>query len=195
MLLRHRLLGVAPALAACLLLAGPAQALKSDRDQPVSIDADNMEIDMETGVRTYTGNVVITQGTLVIRGDKIVVRYDDGTVKDATSFGKPATFKQRPDGKDEDVKGRAPKMYLDKVADKLFMYEDAVLIQGKDTIHGKEIHYNLATNKMTVKSGRQKASASASTPAGSAKVETSESGRARIVIQPKNRTSGAQQSQ
>jgi lipopolysaccharide export system protein LptA len=193
MLLRHRLLGAASALAACLLLTGPAQALKSDRDQPVSIDADNMEIDMETGVRTYTGNVVVTQGTLVIRGDKIVVRYNDGAVKDATSYGKPATFKQRPDGKDEDVKGRAPKMYLDKVANILFMYQDAVLLQGKDTIRGKEIQYNIDTNKMTVKSGRQKASASASE--GGAEVETGESGRARIVIQPKNRAGGAQATQ
>jgi lipopolysaccharide export system protein LptA len=190
MLLRHRLLGSALTLAVCLFLAGPAQALESDRNQPVSIDADNMEIDMQTGVRTYTGNVVVTQGTLVIRGDKIVVRYNEGLVKDATSYGKPATFKQRPDGKDEDVKGRAPKMYLDKVANKLFMYEDAVLVQGKDTIHGKEIVYNITTNKMTVKSGRQKATPS--TAKAGSEVQTTESGRARIVIQPKNRTGGAQ---
>jgi lipopolysaccharide export system protein LptA len=129
----------------------------------------------------------------VIRGDKIVVRYNDGTVKDATSYGKPATFKQRPDGKDEDVKGRAPKMYLDNVASILYMYQDAVLIQGKDTIRGKEIQYNIGTNKMTVKSGRQKTTASA--PKGGTEVQTTESGRARIVIQPKNRSGGSKQTQ
>jgi lipopolysaccharide export system protein LptA len=160
--------------------ATPVFALKSDKNQPVVIDADNMEIDMQSGVRIYTGNVTVKQGSLVIHGDKIVVRYKDDKVDTATAYGKPAKFRQRPEGKDQDVRGRAPKMILDETRNKMFMYQNAVLIRGSDNIHSREIHYNMTTDKMTVKGG-----ATAST-GGAKTTQPSKPGRAHIVIQPKD---------
>lgn len=162
------------------LTAAQAFALSTDKNQPAIIDADGVEMDFRTGIRTYTGNVTVKQGSLLIRADKIVVRYKDEKLQTATAYGKPATFKQRPDGKTEDVRGRAPKMVLDEIGRRLHMYQSATLIQGKDEIHSKEIHYNMDTSKMIVKGG-------------AAPAEGKKAGRARIVIQPKSQKSTAPQ--
>ena len=52
-------------LTALLLAAGvwstTAAALESDRNQPATVEADEVEYDFRTGVRTYTGNVIVEQ--------------------------------------------------------------------------------------------------------------------------------------
>ncbi len=150
-----------------------ASALQSDRNQPISIEADEAEFDFETGMRTYIGNVSVIQGSLEIRGDRIEVRFKGDEIDTATAYGKPATFKQRPDGKDEDVRGRAPKMVFKQKQNRLFMYKNAVLVQTPNTIRSREIQYDLTTSKMIVKGG-----------AGTTKEPGKKPGRARIVIQP-----------
>ena len=81
-------------------------ALKSDRDQPANIEADNTEIDFKTGIRTLTGNVLIVQGSLRIKADKLVAIYTKkGDLEKATAWGSLARFKQRQDGQPDDVQG------------------------------------------------------------------------------------------
>ncbi|WP_411753088.1 LptA/OstA family protein, partial [Serratia sp. (in: enterobacteria)] len=46
-----------------LTASSPALALKSDSDQPVSIDSLKQSLDMQSNVSTFTDNVVIKQGT------------------------------------------------------------------------------------------------------------------------------------
>lgn len=160
-----------------LLAAAPAVlALKSDRDRPVVVDADDIEIDFETGLRTYTGNVTVRQGSLLIRGDKVVMHYRDEVLEKAIAYGRPARFRQRPEGKDEDVHGSARRMVLDEVRHKIHLYEDAVVTQGKNTVRSPVIHYDTQTSKVLVQ-GRPRAGGA--TPGGKPE------GRARIIIQPK----------
>ncbi len=149
-----------------------AEALKSDRDQPAVVDADNIEIDFETGLRTYTGNVTVRQGSLLIRGDKLVVRYQDDVLQKATAYGRPARFRQRPEGKDEDVVGSARRLVLDEVNHKIHLYEDAVVQQGQNTVRSPVIHYDTQTGKVLIQ-GR--AGGARPTPGG----------RARVIIRPK----------
>ncbi|WP_275540132.1 LptA/OstA family protein, partial [Escherichia coli] len=56
-----------------LAASAPALALKSDSSQPVSIDSLKQSLDMQSNVSTFTDNVVIKQGTIDIRADKVVV--------------------------------------------------------------------------------------------------------------------------
>jgi len=48
-----------------------ATALDSDRNQPAAFKAQDIEIDFNTGQRTYRGNVTIQQGTLRMKADVI----------------------------------------------------------------------------------------------------------------------------
>ncbi len=61
-------------LAGSLLAASiPAFAVTGDTEQPIHIDSDQQSLDMQGNVVTFTGNVVMTRGTIKINADKVVV--------------------------------------------------------------------------------------------------------------------------
>ena len=160
-------------------------ALSTDREKPVVIEADEVEFDFKTGVRTYKGNVIVEQGTLLIRGDKIIVNYDGERVETATAWGNPAMFQQRPDGKDEDVIGKGKKIVLHQIDNTLTLITQASLKQGPDIARGNIIVYDIGADKMTIKGARQ----TRKEPTGAADSETAPSkpGRSRIIIQPRKK--------
>lgn len=167
----------------CLALYGSsAHGLSSDRSQPATIEADQVEFDFRTGKRTYQGNVVVIQGTLRITGEKLVVQYDKDSqqIETATSWGSPATFKQRPDGKDHDVYGEGDEIVLNEIENTLTLIENAVMTQAGNTAKGEKIIYDMATDKMTVKGMRQQQQQEA----GDTATTDSETGRARVIITP-----------
>ena len=49
-------------------------AESADRDQPIDLEADTVQVDDAKQISTYSGNVILTQGTLLIRADKLIVR-------------------------------------------------------------------------------------------------------------------------
>jgi len=163
---------------AALGTTGPAFALKSDRDQPVVVDADESELDFQTGLRIYRGNVSVRQGSLLIRGDKLELRYKDETLLDATAYGKPATFRQRPDGQEEEVHGEANRIVLDDITDKVHLYDNAVMTQGQNTVKSNVVHYDMNSSKVIIKGGPGK-----TTDTGAA---GDSGGRARVIIKPKD---------
>ncbi len=164
------------------LWAMGAFALSSDRDQPAVIEADDVEFDFRTGVRTYRGNVTVVQGTLRINSDKLVVHYKDGKMQNATAWGNPAEFQQRPDGKNDDVIGKGKKILLNEINNTLTLYTKASLKQGSDTAHGEVIVYDMAKDKLRVK-GAASTQRAKKTKKGEKKKPT---GRSRIVIKPKS---------
>ena len=89
-------------LAGVLLLAmgWSAHAERADREQPLHIEADNLLHDEATQTSVFTGNVVITKGTIVLRGAKVEVHqdpqgYQSGVVTAAP--GQRAFFRQKRD--------------------------------------------------------------------------------------------------
>lgn len=173
------------AVAAATWSAG-AVALESDRNEPATVEADEVEYDFRTGVRTYKGNVVVTQGTLRITGDKLEVIYKDEELQSATAWGRPASFKQRPDGKDQDVVGKGNRIVLDQLSNTLTLFEQASLQQGPDVANGDEIVYNITDEKLSIK-GR---AATQVQPEGSGEAGTEEEpkkpARAKVVITPQS---------
>lgn len=165
------------------LFAANAVALKSDRDQPATVEADEVEYDFQTGVRTYKGNVIVEQGSLRITGDMLVVTYKGSDIEQATVWGRPATFKQRPEGKDQDVVGKGEKMLLDQNNETLTLFKNASLQQGVDMANGDEIVYDIAKEKLSIRG-----SAATKTEAGGQETATEEEPkkptRAKVVITP-----------
>src|ERR1700741_2892344 len=110
---RHAAEAARPAGAAlaglCLLvtlaLTLPAAAEKADRDKPVNLEADRVTIDDAKQLAVFEGNVVLTQGTLQIRGDRMEVRQDKEGFKQGTTWGTPAFFRQKREGYDEYIEG------------------------------------------------------------------------------------------
>lgn len=126
-------------------------ALSSDRDQPADISSDEVDIDLETGRRTFIGNVRFVQGTLKVKGDRVDATFKDGKLVKAIAYGKPAAFRQRPDGKKDDVEGRGLTIVMNQQNNTLTLKKRASLKQGFDTINGQTIIYNMETDKLKVK--------------------------------------------
>ena len=66
-----------PFLVVLLLLSTLSLAEKADRDKPIEIESDTMTMDDTKNVSIYTGDVILTQGTLIIKADELIVREDN----------------------------------------------------------------------------------------------------------------------
>lgn len=131
-----------------------ALADRTDRDQPVNVESDTMVADDAKKIATFEGKVVLTQGTLVIRGDKIVVHQDSDGFQFGVATGNPATFRQKRDGSDEYFEGEASRIEYDGKADRVELFDNARLHRdGGDDVRGSYISYNAKTEFFTVKSG------------------------------------------
>src|SRR3954471_4676026 len=124
------------AVLALLLAAAPAHAEKADRNKPINLEADHATVDDAKQIATFTGNVVLTQGTTVIRGDRMEVRQDKDGFKNGIVWGNLAYFKQKRDGVDEIIEGWSERIEYDSRADKVQMFNRAMLKRGEDEVRG-----------------------------------------------------------
>ena len=167
---------------AAIFFVHTVMALDSDRDQPATVEADEVEYDFRTGVRTYKGDVVVEQGSLRITGDKLVVLYVDDEMEKATVWGNLASFKQRPEGKTQDVIGKGKKIVLDQTVNTVTLYTNASLSQGNDEAKGDLIVYDISRDKLSVQGGASTATDTAEQ--GETSEEPAKPKRARVVITP-----------
>lgn len=142
-----------PFIVLALMVCTPVLALKSDREQPMEIEADEIGIDQKTGGRRFDGKVIAEQGSMRLEADKLLVETENDKLSKATAYGQPAVFRQRPDGKEQDVIGRALELEFDQVQDLLTLHQNASLTHGGDSIKGDIITYHLTTEKMKVRGG------------------------------------------
>jgi lipopolysaccharide export system protein LptA len=99
-------------------------------------------------VHVFEGNVILTQGTLTIRGDKLVVTQDAAGFQNgvATAAGKGlATFRQRRDGSTEYVEGEAERIEYDSRSEKARLFNRAKVTSGGDQVTGHYIEYDAIT--------------------------------------------------
>lgn len=150
---------------------------RADRDKPVHLEADRATVQDANKLATFMGNVVLTQGTLTIRADKMTVKEDASGFQYATAFGNLASFRQKRDGMDEYVEGWSERMEYDGKADKVQLFKKARLRRGHDEVHGEYISYDAVNEFFQVNGSGE---ANTSTPSQS-------EGRVRAVIQPKRK--------
>ena len=170
-------------------------ALENDRDQVAWIDADEVDLDFATGKRIYRGNVSIKQGTIRIIADEVELFYQGEQLEKAIAHGNPAVFRQRPENKPQDVIGQGTTIILDEIANEVTFKDQATIRQGRDTISGETIVYDMARDKMKVRGQTRTTKAPEQSNAGSsqspATLVTSDSDRARIVLQPRSKETSA----
>ena len=162
------------------LLAAPALADRADRNAPMNVEADALRYDDARQTSVFTGNVVITKGTIVIRGHQVDVRQDAQGNQFGTVVGRPgqpAFFRQKREGLDEHIEGEALRIDYDSQADTVKFTGEAVLRRYRhaklnDETSGSTIVYDNRTEVFTVDG-----SAAGRTP-------TNPSGRVRALLTP-----------
>ncbi|MGZ8264786.1 MAG: lipopolysaccharide transport periplasmic protein LptA [Burkholderiales bacterium] len=165
---------------ATLALAAPVHAEKADRTKPIHLEADRVTVDDVKQIATFTGNVVLTQGSMTMRGDRMQVRQDKSGFRHGTTWGSLAYFRQKRDSVDEFIEGWAERIEYDSRTDKVEMFNRAMLRRGQDQVQGSYISYDVATEFFQVTGGDTKSATSKSSE-----------NRVRAIFQPKAKDTSA----
>lgn len=161
-----------------LAVATLSHAEKADRNKPVNLEADRVTVDEINKVHIFDGNVTLSQGTLVIRSDKLVVKQDAEGFKSGIATANPgnlAHFRVKRDGKDEYVEGEGERIEHDAKTEITKFFNRAYVKSGLDEVRGQYIVFDGPNENYSVTSG----------PAGT--VVPGRDNRVRAVIQPKNK--------
>ena len=171
-----------------LMAGSPAFAEKADRNKPMNIEADALRYDEASQASVFTGRVVITKGTIVIRGTRVDVRQDAQGNQFGTVLGgadAPAYYRQKREGMDEFIEGEADSLEYDGRADTVRLLRNAQLrrLRGStvaDEMNGNLIVYDHTTDVFTVDGGVR-------TPNGApvAGKSGTPGGRVRAVLTPR----------
>ncbi|MEW6558919.1 MAG: lipopolysaccharide transport periplasmic protein LptA [Pseudomonadota bacterium] len=176
----------------CALHLAPfAQSAQTDRNQPIHIEADAMRYDDVHQTSVFTGNVVVTKGSLVLRAATVDVRQAPDGYQYATALAAPgqlATFQRQldvaPGQPSQTLDGAAQRIEYDGKTDVVTLRGQAMLsrlIDGRlmDRSQGNVIAYNQITDVFTVEGGAAGATA------------TNPGGRVRVMLTPQPPASSA----
>lgn len=148
------------------ILCNLAWAEKADSAMPMNAQADAMRHDDQKLITTFTGSVVITKGSIVMRGAKIEVRQDAQGNQFATITGdgkKQAFFRQKREGINEFIEGTSDIIDYDGKADNVKLRNEANLKRFAgttlvDDLKGSLITYENTTERYFVDSGKSNVS-------------------------------------
>jgi lipopolysaccharide export system protein LptA len=158
-----------------LCLAPIILAEQADRDMPIEIESDSMIVDDNRSISIYKGDVILTQGTMIIRADELTVREDKQGFQHSISTGSPTSFKQKRDGINSYVEGKASRIEYDGHMDKVHLYDKASVKRGKDIVFGDYIIYDANAEIAQAMSGSTKNNSG----------NNSKKTRTRVIIAPK----------
>ena len=170
------------AVALFALIALPVAAEKADRDKPMNAEADALRYDDLKQSSVFTGNVVITKGTIILRGGRVEVSQDAQGYQQAVAVGAPgklAYYRKKRDGVDEFIEAEAEKIEYDSRADTVRFVTRAVVrrfagVRLLDETTGSVINYNNSSDVFTVDGGAQNRDAANPT------------GRVRAMLSPRS---------
>ena len=166
----------ASTLVKCIALSGAlitsaAYALPSDRNQSISLVADRATFNEKTGVTTYSGNVIIEQGTLKIQANSIVAKLNaKRDINTITANGSPARFQQQVSANKGIAKGQAQQIVYNAETGIITLTGNALLEQDGASIQGNTLRYSM--NKGDIEA------------IGTPNSSGSSNGRVKIVIPP-----------
>ncbi len=172
-----------------LLLAPPcAAALSTDKDQDIEVEADTAMLDDTRNISIYTGNVVVTQGSMRITGDKLTLYYtDDRELEKTIVEGTPATFRQLPDNSAVYDEAEAKVMEYYESDSLLILTGSAFILKDRNRLTGARVEYDTERSQvLALGSLPETPAATTDSPA------TGEDTRVRVIIPPREKDEAAE---
>lgn len=156
-----------------LAWASLAHAENADRDKPIHLEADSVVVDDVKQTSVFEGNVELTQGTLLIRAEKIVLTQDKQGNQHCTATGNLASFRQKHEGTDEYMEGYGQRIEYDTRTETVDFFGKARVKREQDDVQGDHISYSTRTEMFQV--------------TGEPGTNDPERGRVHAIIQPKTK--------
>ncbi|MEA5097477.1 MAG: lipopolysaccharide transport periplasmic protein LptA, partial [Burkholderiaceae bacterium] len=138
-------------LAIGLTVPTASHAEKADANRPTNVEANHMDYDDLKQVNVFTGNVRLVRGTLIIKGEKMVITQDPAGYQHGVVYAPPggkATFRQKRDGGPNLwVEGEGQRIEYDNKTDIANFYTRAKLrrLEGTkitDEVEGEFVSYD-----------------------------------------------------
>ncbi|MFD0965950.1 lipopolysaccharide transport periplasmic protein LptA [Seminibacterium arietis] len=143
-------------LSTLISLSFSANALKNDTQQPINIESDKQSLDIEHNRVMFNDNVVITQGSILIKADKVIIirpsenstnQKKNNQKETVEAFGKPVVFSQLLDN-GKPVEGRANKVHYNLGTEFLTLTGNAQLKQADSKISANVITYDVKKQQL-----------------------------------------------
>ncbi len=143
-------------------------AASGDKDQPIQVEADKLEIRDDDNISIYSGNVRLVQGSMLIKSNRLTIHFNED--KDLVLMemtGSPATFRQL-DDENREMLGQADKLDYHEIESLLVLQGNARFDNNGDTIESSMIRINTENDHIEA-------------------VSPEPDERVRVVIQPKTK--------
>lgn len=147
-------------------------ALPEDREKPVQVQSQRMQWNNQQQQATYTGQVEIVQGELLIKAEHLQLRRgEDGALERATasSPGTLAYMRDLPRADEPEVEAWAETIDYRPAEERIVLTGNARLIQGQDSFRGHRLTYNLISQDIQAEQAE------------------SDSGRVEVILTPRRR--------
>ncbi|WEJ63190.1 lipopolysaccharide transport periplasmic protein LptA [Thiomicrorhabdus lithotrophica] len=126
---------------------------KPDEQQPVNISANSLKASEKEGKSLYSGNVIVTQGSLTLKGDVINISHPNNQVTEVIATGKQASFKRFSQIDQAWLKGKANKIEYHAQNRTVLLIGNAQVEQpGKHIIKGPRLFYDIANQTLQAQS-------------------------------------------
>ena len=125
------------------LSSSVVMALPDDLNQPINIEADKAFFDQKEGSANYSGNVVVTQGSIRIEAEllKIKTNPSTGEFQSLSAEGTPSSFAQQLNEEGKQMKANGDMLNYDVQKGQLEIHKNGYLQRGDDEISADFIRY------------------------------------------------------
>lgn len=155
-------------------------ALSTDKEQPIEVEADAGELDDVKNITIYTGDVIVTRGSIRMTGDKMTVYYDENDdIETLIMEGRPATYRQLPDNSKVYDEAEALRMEYYELKNLVILLRNAKVRQERYNFSGERIEYDTELSQVKAWSDIDK-----SKP-GDKSSKPKKQERVKILIKPK----------
>ena len=174
----------APAALLALAWVSTAVAEQADRTKPISVASANAVADQARHTAEFSGDVVVTQGTLEIRADRVHMREGANGERLGFAFGKPGVpvqFRQRGDRPDEWNEGQAERVEYDSLANEVRLIGAATL----RNLNGTLVTQSVASDAITYDTARDRVSSTGAEQATARAGDGRPAQRVTVVFAPR----------
>lgn len=138
----HRLGSIFPVIMLMLFWGNQVFALSNDKDQPIDIAADSVDMNEAKGISIYKGDVELNQGSIRLLADKVTIYNRAKKPHKVVAIGRQVKFRQLPDNSKHYIQGRANRAEYLVDSEELTLIGNAELKQAKDTFRSDRIIYD-----------------------------------------------------
>ncbi len=136
--------------------AQPATPNTPDEEQPVKISANSLDAQEKQGISVYKGDVVVTQGSMTLKGELITVRHPNSQLQTVKASGKPASFQRFSQVDQAWLKGQASTIEYNALNKTILLIGKAQVEQpGKHMIKGPKLFYDMSNQTLKAQGTEQ----------------------------------------